>query len=172
MSQDSLSVGIGEASLAFSKRQNTGLRRRSVIVMIALSIVTFGLYPAFWFLRRRTALNQLDSPRKLQAWPFIVFLAFVVLRIVVTTAAGAAPRGEVPPIVLLFDFGQLAVGILMIVQCFNTKTILEDHLSGSGDGLLRAGSDLSASLSSVFTFLFSIFYLQYVINSRLVAAKR
>jgi nitrate reductase NapE component len=170
MSQDSLSVGIGEASLAFSKRQNTGLRRRSVVLMIALSIVTFGLYPAFWFLRRRAALNELDSPRKLQAWPFFVFLAFVVLRIVATAAAGPVPRGEVSPIETLFGFGQLAVGILMIVQCFYTKTILEDHLSGSGDS--GFGADTSVSLSGVFTVFFSIFYLQHVINTRLVAAKR
>ena len=52
------------------------LRPRSVIVMILLSLVSFGLYYPIWFLRRRAAFNQLDSPRKLPRWPFFVALAW------------------------------------------------------------------------------------------------
>src|SRR5882672_7347929 len=116
MSRESLSVGMAEASLAFSKRQQTALWRRSVIAMIALTIATFGLYYSIWFLRRRTALNQLDSSRKLPAWPFVLALAIAVLRLVVAFATGTPPPSDVSPILALITTAQLAVGILMIVQ--------------------------------------------------------
>ena len=43
------------------------LKRRSVFLMIVFTILTLGFYLPIWFLRRREGLNQLDSPRKLQA---------------------------------------------------------------------------------------------------------
>src|SRR5215471_15501380 len=66
------------------------LKRRSVLAMIGLSLVTFGLYYSIWFLRRRTALNQLDSPRKLQQWPFIVVIAWFVFQFFLGVAVGVA----------------------------------------------------------------------------------
>src|ERR1700704_3187925 len=98
----------------------TGLKRRSVVLMIVLSIVTFGLYYPIWFLRRRAALNRLDSPRKLRRWPFVIFLAFFVLQFIVGLASGSAPPEQTigAGASLLLTFLQLAIGILMVVQCF------------------------------------------------------
>ena len=59
----------------------TGLKRRSVLLMIVLMILTFGLYLSIWFLRRRKALNQLDSPRKLAWWPFLAFAVVIGLAV-------------------------------------------------------------------------------------------
>ena len=171
MSRESLSVGMAEASLAFSRRQQTGLWRRSVIAMIALTMATFGLYFSIWFLRRRAALNQLDSPRKLPAWPFVLALAIAVLRLVVAFATGTPPPSDASPMLALVTTAQLAVGILIIVQCFFIKNILEDHLAPAG-GVLGHLSDESAKLSGLLTFFFSIFNLQYVINTRVVMSDR
>ena len=81
---------------------------------------------------RRAAINWLDSPRKLQRWPFAVALAWLLILLILVIAASPAPieqvvgdRGG-----LLLDFARLAVAILMLVQCFVTKDILEDHLAG------------------------------------------
>lgn len=173
MSRETLSVGMGEASLAFAKRQQTGLRRRGVATMIVLTIATFGLYYPIWFLRRRAALNQLDSPRKLAAWPFALALAIAVLRLAVALAVGTPPPGEPSPIVALVTLAQFAVGILVIVQCFFIKDILEDHVAPPiGGGGLGHVSDGSAKLSGLMTFFFSIFYLQYIINTRVLASDR
>src|SRR6266566_1911660 len=94
----------------------TGLRRRSVVLMIVLTVVTFGLYYPIWFLRRRAALNRLDSPRKLPRWPFLLFLAFFVLQFIVSIASGSAPPEQTigSGAALLLSLAQLAVGILMV----------------------------------------------------------
>ena len=65
-----------------------GLKRRSVIVMILFTLVTFGIYYLVWFFRRRNGLNNLNSPRKLQMWPLLLFAALFVVDFVVALAAG------------------------------------------------------------------------------------
>ena len=65
---------------AIADLSSTGLKRRSVLLMIVFAVVTFGLYYPIWFLRRRAALNELDSPRKLPTWPFVVFIVWFVVQ--------------------------------------------------------------------------------------------
>ncbi|PYQ83298.1 MAG: hypothetical protein DMG02_33910 [Acidobacteria bacterium] len=141
----------------------TGLKRRSVILMILLSIVTFGLYFPIWFLRRRAALNRLDSPRKLRLWPFVIAVTWFVFQFIMGIAAGSAPLGQAigEGAALLLNFVQFAVGILMLVQSFFTKDILEDHLAGPGDQVPNPLLVDTVKLSGVMTFFFQIFYLQY-----------
>jgi hypothetical protein len=152
---------------------STGLKRRSVILMIVLSIVTFGFYYPIWFLRRRAALNRLDSPRKLRLWPLVIVITWFVFQFIVGIAAGSAPRGRAigEGTALLLNLVQLAVGILMVVQCFFTKDILEDHFVGPGDHVPNPLLVDTVKLSGVMTFLFQIFYLQYVINRYIVGSK-
>lgn len=168
MSRESPSVGMAEAPVVFPKRRDTALKRRSVIVMILLTVFTLGLYYPVWFVRRRAALNQLDSPRKLQAWPFVVFLAYVTIRLVVSLVFGPHARADAPVDTLIY-IGQIAIGILIVVQCFYIKDILEDHLAPASDAVLGKLLDDSAKLSALMTFFFSIYYLQHVINTRVAA---
>jgi len=144
----------------------TGLKRRSVILMLLLSIVTFGLYFPIWFLRRRAALNRLDSPRKLRLWPFVIAVTWFVFHLIVGIAAGSAPLGQAisERAALTLNLVRFTVGILMLVQSFYTKDILEDHLAGPGDELPNPLLVDTVKLSGVMTFFFQIFYLQYVIN--------
>jgi len=150
-----------------------GLKRRSVILMFVFTLLTAGLYYPIWFLRRRAALNQLASPKKLQLWPFVVMLLWFLFAFGFGFVAGVnrALTGSVgglsPETQLVFSIVRLAVGILMLVQCFRTKDILEDHFAGPGD---QVASPLFADvvrLSGVMTFFFQIFYLQYAINRHL-----
>jgi hypothetical protein len=147
-----------------------GLKRRSVILMILLSIVTLGLYYPIWFLRRRAALNQLDSPRKLRRWPFVASIVWFVCQFMIGVATASAPiaRTMGPGAALLINLVQLAVGILMVVQCFFTKDILEDHLAGPGDHIPSPLSVETVKLSGLLTFFFQILYLQYAINRHIV----
>ena len=159
----------------------TGLKRRSLILMIVLSIVTFGLYYPIWFLRRRAALNRLDSPRKLRLWPFVIVITWFVFQFIAGIAAGfiagiaagsALPERAIGArAALLLNVVQLAVGILMLVQSFFTKDILEDHLVGPGDRVPNPLFVDTVKLSGVMTFLFQIFYLQYVINRYIAGSK-
>ena len=166
MFHPSVSAATIEVPAAFSRRHRTALRQRSVIVMILLTIVTLGVYYPMWFLRRRAAFNQLDSPRKLHVWPFAVALAFAAVRFVVAITSG--PRAPEASVDFLLSVAQLAVAILIVVQCFFIKTILEDHLVAPGSDRIGHFSDNSAELSGLMTVFFSIYYLQHVINTRVV----
>lgn len=67
------------ASVAIN-RWTQPLKSVSVFRVVVSVLVTFGYFYPIWFLRRRAALNQLDSPRKLFAWPFLLVLAFMTIR--------------------------------------------------------------------------------------------
>jgi hypothetical protein len=143
------------------------LKRRSLVVMIVLFVVTLGLYYPIWFLRRRAALNGLDSPRKLQRWPFLLVFAFFVFQS--TLAIAYAPE-EVPGEgSLLFSLVRLVVALLIVVQCFIIKDILEDHLAGPDDTISNSVLSDRVRLSGLMTFFFQIFYLQHVINRHIAS---
>ena len=149
----------------------SGLKRRRVVVMIVLLVVTIGIYYPVWFFRRRAGLNRLDSPRKLALWPLVLFASFFALQVMLGFIAGeqtpAQAFGEEADLVL--NVLQLAIGILMVIQCFAIKDIIEDHAQGpEGDesALFRP----QVKLSGLMTFFFSIFYLQWAINKYVVGA--
>ena len=149
-----------------------GLKRRSVIVMIALSVLTLGLYYSIWFLRRREALNRLDSPRKLRQWPFVVAIVWFVFQFLLGVANGVAGQQVIGDgAATLLTVVRLGVGVLMVVQCFFTKDILEDHFAGPGDQVTTPMFAETIQLSGVMTFIFQIFYLQYAINRYLADSK-
>jgi hypothetical protein len=151
----------------------TGLKRRSVVLMIVLTLVSFGLYFPIWFLRRRAALNRLDSPRKLRLWPFLFFIGCFVFQFLVGIASGpAAPEQAIgAEASLVLSLVQLAAGIVMLVQSFFTKQILEDHLAGPADQVPNPLFVETVQLSGVMTFFFQIFYLQYVINRHIAGSQ-
>jgi hypothetical protein len=150
-----------------------GLKRRSVLLMIVLTIVSLGLYCPIWFLRRRAGLNRLDSPRKLQLWPFLIVIAWSVIQLVVGFASGSAPPEQAigGGATLLLRLVQLAVAILVVVQCFAIKDILADHLLGPGDSVSSPLYVDRVELSALKTFFFQIFYLQHVINRHIVGSQ-
>jgi hypothetical protein len=133
--------------------------------MLLFTVLTLGLYVPIWFLRRRTALNALDSPKKLESWPFVAFLGVQLLALAIDVAAAPSPPARLigPGPALLLTLLRLGVSILMIVLCFRTRDILEDHLTPDPAGELVHFSQ-RVQLSGLMTFFFSIYYLQYTIN--------
>jgi hypothetical protein len=147
-----------------------GLKRRRVITMIVFVFLTLGIYYMVWFFRRRTALNQLNSPRKLQLWPLLAFTGDFVLELGFGLAAGeqtvAAAFGA--PVENALTLARLVLGIVMIIQCFFIKDIIEDHIAPADAGLQPMFVE-RVKLSGLATFFFSIFYLQYAINKYIVS---
>jgi uncharacterized membrane protein len=145
-----------------------GLKRRSVLVMIVFMIISLGIYYLVWWFRRRPALNRLNSPTKLSIWPPLLMAVLFVIQIPIGIADGLAPDGQAldEQGVMVMAIFQLVVTILMIVQTFRIKEIIEDHATPDvHEGPIFAET---VKLSGLMTFFFSIFYLQWAINRYVV----
>lgn len=144
----------------------TGLKQRSVLLMIVFTIVTFGLYFPIWFFRRRNALNALNSPRKVALWPLLLFSAYLGIEFVLGIVSGDRRVAEVIGAMpyAFYILLRLVTNLLMVWQCFVIKDIIEDHLSGPDDGTTPSIFVERVQLSGLATFFLSIFYLQYAIN--------
>jgi hypothetical protein len=150
---------------------DTGLKRRSVWLMVLLIVITLGFYYPVWFLRRRQGLNRLNSPRKLPLWPMALFAVYFVVVFLMGLVTGATPDQTFGAGAgLLIRLVELAVGIMMIIQCFRIKDIIEDHTQGPDDAPRDELFTPPVKLSGLMTFFFSIFYLQYAINKYVIGA--
>lgn len=153
-----------KAKVGDPEADSHGLKRRSLLVMVVFMIITFGVYYLAWWFRRRPGLNRLNSPRKLEVWPLLLLTALFVIQFGLGFAAGINPGQKVigaggELVVFLF---QLVVGIVMIVQTFRIKDMIEDHAAPEAQS--RPMFVEHVKLSGLMTFFFSIFYLQWAIN--------
>lgn len=144
------------------------MKRRRVLVMIVFMIISFGLYYPLWWFRRRAGLNRLNASRKLPLWPLLLLGILFTLQIGIGLAAGETPLEQFlgDGGVLLLSLFQLAVGIVMLIQSFRVKDMIEEHAtpdSTSGPMFVE-----QVQLSGLMTFFFSIFYLQWAINRYVV----
>jgi GYF domain 2/Domain of unknown function (DUF4234) len=120
------------------------LKKTNVLLMIFLTIITAGIYQAIWFLRRRDAINSLQSKEKLNTGVFVFVIVLYSISLGLLLADVNAH---------LLD---CIAGITLLVQCFKTRRILNEHFNTY---LKR-----DMSFSGIATFFFTIFYLQYKIN--------
>jgi hypothetical protein len=157
-----------KARVADPEPDSHGLKRRSVLLMIVFMIITLGLYyPAWWF-RRRPGLNRLNSPKKLAIWPLLIMIVLFAINFSIGLVEGLAPGTQVlgPGARSMHSVIQIAVGIVMILQGFRIKEMIEDHATPDAhSGPMFAER---VQLSGLMTFFFSIFYLQWAINRYVV----
>ena len=145
-----------------------GLKRRSVLAMIAFTFLTLGLYPIIWLFRRRAGLNALNSSRKLPLWPLLALVALTVVDFVFAFAEALSPGTITTGLSSALLVARLATSIVIIVQMFTIKSIIEDHAYTPADPGAPALFADRVQLSGLATFFFSVFYLQYAINKYIV----
>lgn len=138
--------------------------RVPIVVMVLFCVITLGFYVPVWFLRRRRGLALLNSPRRLDAWPFLVVICVMVIHLLLIGASGGQTG-------LAGDVLTLTVGVLIVIQAFKTKDIIQDHLTGP-DGPSVSILAESSRLSGLLTVFFSIIYLQHVLNDRVLGVAR
>ncbi len=52
-------------------RSNYESERRSVPLLAVLCVITFGVYPSIWYLRRARFLDSLAPPKKIGVMPWV-----------------------------------------------------------------------------------------------------
>jgi hypothetical protein len=119
--------------------------RRSVALLLVLTIVTLGIYPAIWFYRRRRFLDSLHSDQKLGVLASGPLLAtFVSIGLSFAVVPAEADRGI-----------SVGLGVVSIVAAFRVAAILRSDFARTGRFLRVSGAG---------TFFFSALYLQHKIN--------
>jgi hypothetical protein len=119
--------------------------RRSVLLVVGLTVITLGFYPAIWFLRRRAFVDSLDSTVKLGSMAAVPLCAAVV-------AFGTGFFGLPRDVDRAVDLG---LGAASIITAFRVARILRSDFARTGRFL---------RVSSVATFFFGALYLQHKIN--------
>ncbi|WP_217589268.1 hypothetical protein [Lentibacillus saliphilus] len=130
------------------------IKKRSVLVMIILTIMTGGIYVSYWFLVNRNRINVGSIDERLS------FIApFCLLSIYTFTSMTFIPArfflegytwGFYQYIMIVFSYLGTAITCYL---AFQVRTIFKEHL-------------VVKRLSIILTFLFHIWYLQHTINKQ------
>jgi hypothetical protein len=129
--------------------------RRPVILLICLTIMSLGIYPIVWFFRRRPFLDSFDVHAKLGTGLPTMLAAANILTLLLTVVETMAAGKPDDPIHAVSKVTSLAASVVGIMCSFRVRSILEAEFAESGRPL---------PISGVWTFFFSIFYLQYKMN--------
>ena len=144
-----------------------------MLLLIFLTFITVAVYYPVWFLRRRSALNGLQSRDKLNTGVFVVAIVLLSVGLLLMLMSGAlegfgeglGQRDLVAVSKGLEGFAQflnLVAGIALLIQSFKVRRMLTEHLAA------RTGQPVS--FSGPGTFFFQILYLQHKINRILAAS--
>ncbi|MBO1223882.1 MAG: DUF4234 domain-containing protein [Candidatus Scalindua sediminis] len=144
---------------------NKMLGSTSVLLVLVLMIVTFGIYYPIWFLRRKNILNRLSTTTKLYSQMAVVLLILLVLTI----------PGQFREV---FSFDETILGILMLITAalffvsailgwilaFRVRRMLDEHYNRD----LR----MEIPFSGLTTFFLTIYYLQYKMNRLTISSEQ
>ena len=125
--------------------------------MIFLALVSIGFYGPIWFIRRRRAINLLQSHEKLGLSVFVFTIVAWCASFAVNPILGEGGEGSDSVFFL-----QFAVVLTLELQCFKTARILRDHFRAE-----LASNPVCPEITlfpKPAILIFNIFYLQYQIT--------
>ncbi|MBR7780454.1 DUF4234 domain-containing protein, partial [Undibacterium rugosum] len=117
--------------------------------LILLTIITSGLYPLLWLTRHHDTFNRITKKQTINM-KYIVWMA-------IFTGICLALRDARDKSAILMFFGAYIVGsILFLIWAFRAKSALQNYALNTFKIDLR--------MNPVYTFFFTIFYINYCIN--------
>lgn len=152
-------------------------KKKSVFLLVILSILTLGIYPIIWYTKRSDELNNLRTEKKIRKSLTILPLLFLISAVFVVLLNiffGIVEEWKVVennditqlplPFIVSFILVVLLISLYMIIFYFfmplRTKKILDQALANKGT--MKENKVLK--LSWFFSLVFNLFYLQYEIN--------
>jgi hypothetical protein len=128
-------------------------RQQRVLVLIGLTIITFGIYQAMWFARQARTINRfMIWDRISETWIAIVYL-FIIGDSVLDIYRWFYSDNVLNYVSFVMS---CAVAVVLIIASFKVRGRMERLLH------IRPGSELWFSV--LWTLLFTQLYLQYKIN--------
>jgi len=154
-----------------------GLTQRSVLLMIVFTVMTLGIYIPCWFLWRRHAINSMNSTEKLGVTPFVFAIVLLGIDIVLSALVAFQATGDLDAarsIEVMPSVVELLTTLVLLVQCYKVLRIFDSHLHSESQrqnpAMIKV-QRIQSSLSRVWVLPFQIYYLQHIINMRLVQDK-
>jgi hypothetical protein len=145
-------------------------KKKSIILLILLSIVTFGLYCNMWYLKKANEVNNLQTKSKLNTgFPItnlFVFIGIIILSAIMVFFTISTWDGQLKtdistiPLAFQINLGVIAFLMLLLIiiflfMAFKSRIILNQALvNKNGKG----------KISVFLTLIFNFLYLQYEIN--------
>ncbi|MBA4603602.1 DUF4234 domain-containing protein [Thermoactinomyces mirandus] len=135
--------------------QTAGFKKVDVALMIVLSLVTFGLYIPYWYVSRQKAIENLNTQQKFPFWiAWVIFVCYLV-DFIISIASFF--------VMLPVWYGMFSLyAFLFFIPIFIGLNIILRRMM-----LEHERKDISFSNNRktyMLTFLFTIFYLQYLID--------
>lgn len=134
------------------------LQKESVVIVILLTLITYGLYIPAWMWRQREAINSLNTSVKLEKKIFAFWFGCLLLSTLLSFLSGVFE---------FFPIFNLSLSILasvcaaiyllgIVVISFMIRKAIDNHFCKK--------LKWKVNFSKPLTFFFHIFYLQYEIN--------
>ena len=134
-----------------------GLTRKSIWLMIFLTLMTLGIYVPYWCLTRHQRFNALSSTAKFTQTTLLIWLLWFIVDAVFIIVLIATPQSEtVQSLEVIETILNLVAAIFGVILAFRARRILLEHLAFIGQN--------DTTMSGILTFFFGFFYIQYNIN--------
>jgi len=128
------------------------LRKKNILLMILFTLITYGIYQPIWFLKQISAINNLKSKEKLTNTPFIFVIVIYGISVLFLLIYNTTQFN----IDLIDSLINLTGAIIILVMSFKVRRIMHQYFNV----VLKK----NIKFSKIYTFLFTIYYLQYKIN--------
>lgn len=141
------------------------LKRRPVLLIVLLTFVTAGIYPAVWFLTRRRYFNDLGASEKIGIG-FLIFLIVISSLGVLTIAvpgfiegfAEEFARADLLPMAKRLDWAERLIALFesigVIVLAFKVRRIFDEHFN------IKLRRSVKFSKAATFFFKHILFAIQ------------
>jgi hypothetical protein len=125
-------------------RSNYNDERRNVAILAILCVVTLGIYPSVWYVRRTSFLNSLGAHKSVGLLPWVS-----VTLVAAAAALSFTGVSEGAKVV------QAASGLVSLVLAFRVAAILRSDFARSGRYI---------DVATLGVFFLGCLYLQHVMN--------
>jgi hypothetical protein len=122
-------------------------KKRSWLVILVLSLITLGIYPAYWFSNIKKQADSLSVSKRVNTILSSIFVLVAVLRFGLNIDLFGLVNTNYYNIGLYLNF---VYAILYVVLCFSVRSVVI--------------AKFNAKVNPVLTFFFGPLYLQHRIN--------
>jgi hypothetical protein len=143
-------------------------KKEGVFLIFILTVITLGIYGAYWYIKNSDRLNNLNTQKKISKGLAISFLVFLVISFSINIIGNLIQpnsielNNQIPTQVYVMLIGFiilfLTTIIISIILAFKTRSILNE---------IWANKNVNRTVSWLFTLFLNLYYLQYEINRTL-----